>query len=208
MRKMTIHRALSELKLLDNRISSTITTFQPTGIYQKGKLVNGIVDERSFAAKAQSDYDSITDLIKQKFSIKAAIIQSNSKTTVTIGEKTMTVADAIVKKTIINSQKQLLDKMKQALRQSQAVLTKNNELVESNLQKILEHTLGKDSVKATKEDIDAVSKPFKENNEFHMMDTLDIQKRIDDLQSEIATFEAEVDAVLSESNAVTVVEID
>ena len=45
MEKMTIHRALSELKLIDAKIEKGIAAINPTGMYQKDKLVNGQIKQ-------------------------------------------------------------------------------------------------------------------------------------------------------------------
>jgi hypothetical protein len=82
-----------------------------------------------------------------------------------------------------------------------------NLMVEQNLQKVLEATFGKDNVKITKDDMDAVRKPFLESNEWGLVDPLKIEESIEKLETEIGEFESEVDAVLSETNAITLIEV-
>ncbi len=101
MEKMTIHRALSELKLIDARITKQISEIEPTGIFQKGKLINGYKTPEDFNTTAKSKMDSVNDLIKRKVTIKSAIVNSNSTTKVNVGGTEMSVADAITFKGVI-----------------------------------------------------------------------------------------------------------
>jgi hypothetical protein len=71
----------------------------------------------------------------------------------------------------------------------------------------LEAALGKDNVKAGKDDVEAIRKPYIEANEFHLFDPLKVEETVEKLEKEVSEFEAEVDAVLSEANAVTFIEI-
>lgn len=207
MEKMTIHRALSELKLIDAKIEKQTTEILPTGIYQKGKLVEGYIKEEDFEKNARGKFDSVNDLILRKAKIKSAIVDANGKTLVTVAGTEMTIADAINRKAIIKFQKKLVEQLKAKHRASVAALNKNNDLVNQNVQRILEATFGKENVKVGKDDVEAVRKPYMEANEFHLFDPLEVEKTVEKLEKEIADFEAEVDAVLSEINAVTTVEI-
>lgn len=204
---MTIHRALSELKLIDAKIEKQITEILPSGVHQKGKLVEGYIKEDEFKTNAQSKYDSVNDLISRKTKIKSAVVEANGITMVKVGEKEMTIADAINFKGIIKFKKKLIETLKQKHRQAVAALNKNNDLVNQNVQRILEATFGKENVKVGKEDVEAVRKPYMEANEFHLFDPLEVDKTVEKLEKEVAEFEAEVDAVLSEANAVTFIEI-
>jgi hypothetical protein len=206
-RTMTIHRALSELKLIDSKINKQISEIVPTGITQKGKLVNGHIKEDDFAKSAQSKFDSVNDLIKTKTSLKSAIVKANAETTVKIGDKTMTIADAINFKAVISYKKSLVDVLKARYNQSVALLNTNNDKVEKNLQAILEAALGKENVKTSKEDVDAVAKPFLEANQYLLVDPLKVADVIESIEKEVSEFEAEVDAALSEVNAITTIEI-
>jgi hypothetical protein len=46
-----------------------------------------------------------------------------------------------------------------------------------------------------------------ESNEWHLSDPLNIVDKIDALEKEVSEFETEVDATLSEINAITFIEI-
>lgn len=207
MAQMTIHRALSELKLIDAKITKQTMELVPLGIYQKGKLVNGHIKEEDFKSAAQSKFDSVKELIERKTKIKAAVVAKNGVTKVIVASKEMTIADAITFKGIVALKKQLIERIKAEKNKAVAALNQNNDLVNANVQRILEATFGKENVKAGKDDIENVRKPYLEANEFHLFDPLDTVKQIESLEKEVSEFEAEVDAVLSEINAITFIDI-
>ena len=204
---MTIHRALSELKLIDAKIEKHISQLVPTGIYQKGKLIKGYQTEEDFAKSAQSNYQSVIDLIKRKTAIKSAIVAANGVTKVTVAGKDMTVADAINFKAVVAHKKKLINRLESMHTSTLAELNKNNTIVENNVQKLLEMTFGKENVKADAKDMDAVRKPYMEQNEFHLFDPLKVVHIGEAIEKEVTEFEAEVDATLSEINAVTYITI-
>jgi hypothetical protein len=206
MEKMTIHRALSELKLIDAKIEKAIAGITPTGMHQKEKLVNGQVTQEQFAKDAQGYYDQALDLMRRKTAIKSAIVQSNGTAQVTVGGKQMSVADAINAKVIVKFKKRLIQYLTERSRSVVAGMNNNNSMVQQNLQKLLEVALGKDAVKADGADVQNIRKPYLEANEFHLFDPLKVEDKIKELEKEIGDFEADVDAVLSESNAVTFIE--
>jgi len=107
--KMTIHRALAELKLIDSRIEKQISLIEPSGLMQKDKLVNNLHTKDSFEKETKAKLQSATDLIERKNKIKSAIVKANGETTVIIGDNAMTIADAINFKTVITVKKNLID---------------------------------------------------------------------------------------------------
>lgn len=207
MTKITIHRALVELKLLDSKIQKKTSGIIPVGLYQKGKLINGTQNKEDFETRAQSDFDSVVTMIEQKRMLKCLIVASNSSTMVSIGEKQISVSDAINYKVLIEHKKELVQALQQRLNDATAHLNRNNETVKVNCQKLLEAAFGKDNVKISQSDVDAIQAPYMENNEFKMSDKIEVQKKIDSLNFEIDAFEAEVDAVLSEINSITTIEV-
>ncbi len=204
---MTIHRALSELKLIDSKIEKQISELLPTGTYQKNKLIIGYIKEEDFTTSATSKFQSVTDLINRKSAIKSAIVQANGATKLKLGGKEMTIADAINFKSAIKFKKQLIDRLKNVRNASIADMNNNNAIVEQNVQKLLEYTFGKENVKVDPKDMEAVRKPYIEANEFHLFDPLKVNEKIEAMEKEVGDFEMEVDAALSEINAVTFIEV-
>jgi len=206
MKKVSIHRALAELKVLDAKIERAISEIEPTAIYQEGKKIGGHTSIEDFENSAKSSMDQATEFIKQKSVIKTAIVESNSKTKITINGKEMSVADVITHKSNIVFEKRLLEVLISKSNKSKGALIAHNEKVDANLQKLLEFSFGKDQTKVYSGDIDAISTPFKKSNSFQLFDPLKVDEKIKALQDKIMAFETEVDAALSESNAITMIE--
>ena len=209
---MTIHRALAELKTLDARISRAIEELEVTGVAQKGKPIlaaTGRVyqSEEDFVKAAKSSRDSVNALIRNKSTIKRAIVESNSKTMVTINGQEMSVADAITKKSHLSLQHDLLNRIVALARKSEGTVKTSNEKVEASLQQLLIANFGKET-KPTPDQVETVSKPYRDMNEVHPVDPLKSSELIAKMRSDIDGFTTEVDAVLSESNAVTTVEVE
>lgn len=206
--KMTIHRGLAELKLLDARIEKNINLLLPSEIMQEGKLVNDYYKKEEFEKNAKAKFQSIQDLIKRKNLIKSAIVKVNTITEVQIGEKKYTIADAINFKAIIKAKKILVEELTTKHRQAKAKAEEKNKKVDDNALRLAEAALQKDNVKINDGDAIAITEPYVKKNKFHLIDPLSVEELVAKLQEEIDEFETEVDAVLSEINAVTYIEID
>ncbi len=204
---MTLHRALSELKVVDARIQRAITELVPVGLHQKDGLVNGTTKLDEFTKAATAGLQSAQDLIIRKGKLKSAIVEANGKTIVKVGGKEMTIADAINQKQSIAFKKQLLESIKAKLQSTTGKLNQGNEQVNKNLDAILNAALGKETAKAGGDAVDNIAKPYLEMNRVHMADPLEAQKLVETLAREIEDFESDVDAALSEINAVTMVTI-
>ena len=202
---MSIHRALSELKLIDAKIIKNINAIEPVGYLQKDKLVNRIIAKDAFEKDVTSRYQSITDMIRRKVVIKSAIINANAKTTITINNKTMTVAEAIHFKQIVELQKILCDKLIAKRNHILSTIERRNIDVEHNALDLAKQMLSKDNVKVGDSDVMAVTKPYIEANEYILVDPLTISDKIDELETNVSNFLTEIDATLSEVNATTII---
>lgn len=205
--KMTIHRALSELKLIDSRILKAINVIEPTGLMQKESLVNGFYEKKVFDDAAKSRLQSITDLINRKVVIKSAIVDVNGKTKVVIAGNEMTISDAITFKTVIELKQNLIDTLTRKHNNAKVEGEKNNKKIDEHALKLAEAALQKDNVKINDGDAVAITEPFIKKNKFNLVDPLNVEDLVEKLQSEVDEFEAEVDAVLSEINAITFIQI-
>lgn len=143
MEKVTIHRALSELKLIGSKIEKQIEEIVPSGIVQAGKLVNGVYLKDDFEKAVKAKYQSVTDLIDRRNRIKSAVVKANGVTEVEVAGIKMTIADAINLKAVIGFKKQLTERMKKQHNSAKANLEKNNAQIEANALKLAEVALGK-----------------------------------------------------------------
>ena len=206
MSKMSITRALVELKTLDNRIIKAIDSIMPVALVTGKGSPRGFKTTEEFTAKAKESYQSAVDLMNRRSVIKGAIVKANAETVVTVGGKEMTIAQVIEKKNSIKYDRALLNTI---LRQYTTILNQSTQIendVEMKLQRLLEVNFGKDS-KAKPDEFDAIAKPFKEANMPTIIDPLGANTLIEKLQKEISDFESEVDFTLSEINAKTEIEV-
>lgn len=204
--EMSITRGLSELKLLSNRINGKISSTQFISEKKKSsKKINNTLTVEEFGVEAQAGYDSIVDLIERRKLIKSLIVKSNAETIVKIGDKEITVADAIERKSSINFDKTLLNTMVQQYNTYVADVNRKNEAMEMNLDKQVQAMMGGDGKKT--DGVEAFSTSYREQNGWDVIDPLKLRDKIETLKTDIEDFENNVDFVLSESNASTKITI-
>lgn len=200
--KMSITQALAELKLLDKRLSKQLDN--PCWI--DVSTVSKPVDADKLKNRATSEYQSFLALVTRRDTIKRAIVLSNATTRVTIDKWEGTVAEAIEHKKSIQYKQNLLDVMKGQLVQARVNYEAQKSSVDTRLERLLQSELGKD-VKTNPETITALSTSFRNNNKVELVDPLDLASKIATLESEIDSFETNVDWVLSEANGRTMVSV-
>jgi hypothetical protein len=206
--QMTIHRALAELKLIDSRIEKAISVIEPTGVMQTNKPVNGFFKKEDFEAEAKAKLQSVVDLIDRKNKIKSAIVTANGVTQVEISGAKMTIADAINFKSVIVFKKNLIATLIKKHNAVKSKFTVENEKINNIALENAKIMIGKqddNKVKPTDEDVKNIVEPFVKRNEFHLVDPLRVEELTEKLQNEVNNFEIEVDAVLSEINAITII---
>lgn len=205
--KMSIHRGLSEIKLLGDRIEKAIEK----GIYcthnkRSNQKIQGmdIQDFRNTVIKA--DYDKVESLLERRQKIKSAIVKSNALTGIEIAGNKMVVAEAIDRKNSIENDKYFLEILRQQYAQSIRAIERNNEtLTQKADEQINLLYSNKDNIDPVK--IKSLKEDYINENTFDFIDPLDIKEKMEKLEREIEDFELEVDFKLSESNSLTFIEI-
>ena len=146
-------------------------------------------------------------MIELKHKIKSSITSANAKTKVKIADNEMTISEAINFKTIIGFKKELITSLTDKSNATKRKIEEANVRIENNALTLAQSALQKDNVKISDNDAIAITKPYIEANEYNFVDPLNIEKLIEKLTNEVEAFEVEVDAVLSEINAITIIEI-
>ena len=210
MEQILVTKGLNELKLLDSRINRKIEEGE---FIAAAKLsvqnVNGKITKEAYKANAKADYQSIVDLIKRRNNIKSAIIQSNAVTKVDIAGKIMTVAEAIDKKSSIEYEISLLEKLTMQYKTSSDIIIKENEKVDYSIEQLLNTAYGKEGKeKITQASYDAIAEPYRKANEYGLVDALDGEKLIKEMKDNIARFLSQVDTALQISNSTTIINIE
>lgn len=208
MEKMLVTQALNELKTLDSRIMRAINnaTFVTSAkICEKNVTSN--MSKEDFNANAKANLQSIDDLISRRKNIKSAVVLSNAVTMVTVANIEMTRAAAIERKTSIEYEKTLLRQMKNQYMSAQQNVDRNNAKMEDSIEKLVNTAFGKDSKTNIKsEDYSAIADPYKEKNEWGLVDPIDILSQITKREEEIDAFLSEIDSCLQISNCTTYIE--
>jgi hypothetical protein len=207
MTAISITRALVMLKTLDKRLVNLTDEFKPLDIVVDKKLVLSKQPREEFEKLIREKYQQLVDLIRQRERIKSGIVKSNAEKLVKIAGIEMSVAQAIERKSSIGFEEALLNTLKSRFADINHIVDSSNSTVSNRLDKLLESTFSKESTKVKPEEYDAVAKPFLERNQAAIVDPLDVRKKIDELSQSISSFQEEVDVVLSESNAVTYIDV-
>ena len=204
---ISITRGLVKLKILTKQIEEKIKKFTVVGISIGDKAPLGFVTKGEFKKMAETNYKSLTDLIKLRSDIKSAIVKSNAHTTVLIGEESMSIAEAIERKNSIEFEEKLLQTIEYQFSTYNNQVEEENEKVDYQLQNLVEGSFGGKDKKIEKTDYDNIAIPYLTVNQRKLVDPLKVEGIIEDLSSTIDDFNLNVDVVLSESNARTFIEI-
>lgn len=210
--KMTIHKALAELKVIDNRINSAImgATFAYANKHSNEKISGMPIQEYRETIKA--GYQKVTDLINRRNAMKRAVVLSNAKTIIKIGDKTYTVAEAIeMKNHGMEHMKTLLQKMNQDYKMVQSTLNANSgDAIEKKAENYVISVIQaqpKDSkMSVDSEAMKSLRKDYIANNTYDLIDPIDVVNKMEEIKDEVQKFETEIDAALSVSNALTIIE--
>ena len=87
------------------------------------------------------------DLIRNRNTLKAAIVKSNAITYLEIGDKTMTVAEAIERKNSIQYEKDLLLAMKAQYASATVTVNKENTKVDNKVDELIQSFVSRDTTK-------------------------------------------------------------
>ena len=207
--KMTVHKALAELKTLDDRINSEITgsVFVRANRHNNMKIFGKTIPD--FMADTESSYQSVKALINRRNAMKRAVVLSNAITKVEIGGAEYTVAEAIEMNN--HGMENLVD-LRNCLREQYSsvkrmVESENGDKLVKACENYIQATFGTKE-KVNNPDIETAQKVYMANNTYDIVTGLDIEKVIKELTDRIDAFKAEVDSALSVSNALTVIEFD
>lgn len=211
---LTVQEALNQLKVLDKRIERKLGDTKYVGVVQEDKLVypaSSKGDKDKFISDAKSSIDSLLDLIAYRHALKAGILRSNALTEIVIGDKKMTVAEAIDYKTSIQSEKDLVQTLVNDLTQATTKMTRINNDIDTALEKKQNSLLSSDKDDKSSEFI----KFLKEQAEKEKATVLELEvgkalvsDYIKDKLDSIEQFEQTVDFKLTASNVSTEITVE
>ena len=206
---MTVHKALSELKILSNRIENKINfaTFVVANKHSNTKISGEPVNE--YCRQMKEEYQSIRTLIARRNAIKRAVIRSNAVTKVMVAGVELTVAEAIDMKT---AGMEFVDSLKNKLAY-QLNLAKNradmeNEKLVDRTDNYMKTMYASTDLKNMSEEMQKVRDNFVTSQTFEIVDPIGVAQEVNELTEQIDAFMSEVDSALSVSNALTTVEVE
>lgn len=207
--KMNIHRALSELKVLDSRVKKAIagTDFVVCNKHSNTKIGGMPIGE--FCDQVKAGYKSATDLIARRAAIKRAVVLSNAVTKVTIAGVEYTVAEAIeMKNHGIELKKELVGRLRMCYLDAKInAQTANSDVLERRADEYIKSLYGSTDMKNASEDVKRTREDFITAQTTELVDPIGASKEIEKLDAEISAFMVEVDSALSVSNAMTEIEV-
>lgn len=207
--KMTIHKALCELKILDSRINNAISSARfCLANKHSNEKVNGVTVEE-YQETMKASYNKASDLIRRREAIKRAVVLSNAKTIVKIGGKEYTVAEAIeMNNHGIDLKLQLKNAMKKQYDSAMTAIISKNSVVDDKATEYVVGLFGQKESKTANEEYEKARKSYIEANTMELIDPVNILEKIEALEVEIADFTTEVDSALSVSNALTEITVE
>lgn len=207
--KMTVHKALCELKTLDARIQKGIqqNPFVFANKHANSKVAG--VNVGDYCNEIQASYQSVNGLIARRDAIKRAVTLSNATVTVIIGGKEYTVAEAIeLKNHGIPLRQMLLKKLDSDNRRARMEADKNNgDVLEMRADEYVKSLYGNVDMKGASDEIKKVRADFIAAQTMEIVDPIRVTEEMARLEKEINDFMVEIDSALSVSNALAELEI-
>ena len=208
--QMTIHKALSELKILDARINKEIssTTFLVTNKHSNTKIAGAPV--KDFFDQTREKYQSIRTLINRRNAIKRAVTRSNAVTMVKVGNQEYSVAEAIDMKNIGVDYLMVLKETiaTQAARCKASADRENGEKLDARVEQYVKTIAESADSKNLPDDVKRMRDDFVTSQTVEVVDPIDSVKVVDELQNYIDAFLSDVDSALSVSNATTTIDVE
>lgn len=209
--KISVTRALATLTKIEGKIEKRIDQLNTVqiakGTDDNRAIPSSLVSVADFETSAKADFQGLQDLLAVRDELKAKVVQSNAVTLVTVGNKEMTVAQAIEGKRTIVYKELLLSKLKSQYNLAQKRLDKEVADFETKLEQARAPYISRDKA-PDPEQIKTVEGPTRLMSTPSIVDPLGLADKIRNLETEIEDFKSNVDFVLSESNARTEVEIE
>lgn len=206
--KMTVHKALCELKVIDSRINKAISAmaFVVPNKHNNTKISGMTIAD--YCEQAKAAYQSAVDLITRRDAIKRAVVKSNAETQVIVAGVAYTVAEAIeMKNHGMDHIRALMMKLTNDLNSAKRAADTENALLERRGDEYIRNMYGNTDMKNLTADAVDQRKEFIKSITVELVDPLHISDKIAALDKMYHDFMIEIDAALSTSNAVTEIEI-
>jgi hypothetical protein len=212
MAKITIAQALAEITALKKKIEvaneGLYIVASSRGVDKQVYDFPYICDSpETFEKTEQGKVQSINSLIRRRNTLQNAIDKSNCSTVVKIGDRDFTVSEAIRYKEVIAQKTKLLCRLKKQHTDMSNRALAENRSYDDRLQQAVLKLNGTQGEKADESTVKAIT-TLHERSKFNVYDPLKIVNLIESLSKEVDEFTTVVDYRLSESNALTTIDVD
>lgn len=211
MTKMSITRALTRAKTIEKQLARLVESQYVVTLMKRE--VDDVSDVYQDNLKmTQSNFDQFNDLFAELNNIKAAVRKSNEVTKVVIGGEELTVADALVYKNTIAYRNSFLDRITRENRNAKSRVEQSKINADNKFASVRENLIKNSQGQDVSEDYLKTVLTEEERRlkkaivEVKVSGINNVNEYIEAERKRINTFIEEVDYVLSESNATTIIE--
>lgn len=211
MTTMSITRALTRAKNIEKQLTRLVESQYVVTLIKRE--VDNVTDVFKDNLKmTQSNFDQFNDLFAELNRIKAAVRKSNEITKVTIGGDELSVADALVYKNTIVYRNNFLDRITRENRNAESRVEQSKINADNKFATVRENFIKSSQGQDVNENYVNTVLTEEERRlklaieEVKVSGIKDVNNYIEEERKRIDTFIEEVDYVLSESNATTIIE--
>jgi len=208
---MSITRALTRAKTIEKQLARLVESqFVVTLMKREVDDVSDVYQDNLKMTK--SNFDQFNDLFAELNNIKAAVRKSNEVTKVVIGGEELTVADALVYKNTIVYRNNFLDRITRENRNAESRVEQSKISADTKFASVRENLIKNSQGQDVSEDYLKTVLTEEERRlkkaiiEVKVSGINNVNEFIEAERKRINTFLEEVDYVLSESNATTIIE--
>jgi hypothetical protein len=210
MKKLTLTRALNEVKITEKKISQ-MNDGKVKGwvaLTKNGKIVSGQFDDLDkFNATVKANKDRVSGLVAYRNKVKSALIKANNETVVTIAKESLTIAEAIDRKAFADSEIYMYRKISNSITQVQNQFDAANLQVDQKVDQLVNTALEGDGKKDPTV-VKGIEDSVRNNNKYVLEDNNKVKDWVEAEIEKLEEFLNEVDFTLSEANAKTEIELE
>lgn len=211
MTTMSITRALTRAKTIEKQLTRLVESQYVVTLMKRE--VDDVTDVYQDNLKmTKSNFDQFNDLFAELNNIKAAVRKSNEVTKVVIGGEELSVADALVYKNTIVYRNNFLDCITRENRNAESCVEQSKINADNKFASVRENLIKNSQGQDVSEDYLKTVLTEEERRlkkaiiEVKVSGINNVNEYIEAERKRIDTFIEEVDYVLSESNATTIIE--
>lgn len=208
---MSITRALTRAKTIEKQLARLVESqYVVTLMKREVDDVSDVFKDNLKMTK--SNFDQFNDLFAELNNIKAAVRKSNEVTKVVIGGEELSVADALVYKNTIAYRNSFLDRITRENRNAESRVEQSKINADTKFASVRENLIKNSQGQDVSEDYLKTVLTEEERRlkkaivEVKVSGINNVNEYIEAERKRIDTFLEEVDYVLSESNATTIIE--